>query len=281
MPSRPHGAIPVQWLVNDAVYRDPGTGGTGPVGCGFQVKPHLGWDFRDRLVTDYSAVLVLRGTGTYHDHAGRSWPLVPGSLLQRFTVQRHSHHITPDGTWAECWISLCPAMERMLIALGAIDPGQPVSTPGIHAALVGRIAHQREVLRRAAPQSLLRQVWELVDILLALLEAGRQADGRGAHAEAIDDACRRLAREPGLALVALAQGTGLSVERFRKVFQRNVGCSLARFRIRCRMELARERLHDPAISVRAIARELGYANPNAFSACFRRETGTSPSAYRG
>lgn len=46
------------------------------------------------------------------------------------------------------------------------------------------------------------------------------------------------------------------------------------------MDVARERLHDPAASVQAIARELGYASANAFSACFRRETGRPPRDFR-
>lgn len=269
-------ALPERWFTNDVAYRDLGAGGV--IGCGFQVKPDLGWDFRDRLVREYSAVLVLRGTGTYFDDQGRSWPLAPGSLLQRFTTRRHSHHITPDGTWAECWIVLSAPFERALLDLGAIDQALPVLTPGLPRELITQVARTRDALRAAPPQGLLRQGWALVDLLLAILAAG--APGSTPHGPAIVAVCRRLARDPGLPLAALAKEVGLSAERFRRVFTQETGTTLARYRLRCRMDLARERLADPTMSIQAIAAELGYASPFAFSAAFRRETGEAPSRQR-
>lgn len=263
-------------LANRAVYRDLPSGGK--VGCGLLVKPDLGWDFHDRLVRDYRA--VLRGSGTYFDDQGRSWPLVPGLLLQRFTTRRHSHFITPDGRWAECWIQLPPAIERALQDLGALDPEQPVLTSGIPQESVAQIDRLRRHLAQVPPQDLLRAAWDLAGLLLPLLAAGRRA-GRGrAHAVTIAALCRRLAKDPGLSLPDLAQAAGLSTERFRRVFQEETSFSLARFRVQCRIDLARQRLADPAVPLAAIAAELGYAGPAAFSACFRRETGQSPSEAR-
>jgi len=274
----PSLALPPRWLANDVAYRELPQGGV--FGCGFQVKPDLGWDFRDRLVKEYSAVIVLRGSGTYVDERGRSWPLAPGSLLQRFTTRRHSHHITEDGAWAECWIVLPPALEQALVVTGALDPERPVLTTGLHREVIAQVERHRDRLRTAPPRTLLRHAWALADLLLALVDSADAAGRAGPHAVAMAAVCARLAREPGLALADLARSTGLSPERFRRVFQQETGHTLARFRLQCRLDLARQRLTDPAIPLKAIAEELGYASPAAFSAAFRRETGEAPSQRR-
>ena len=272
-------ALPSRWFANEVAYRELPQGGV--FGCGFQVKPDLGWDFRDRLVKEYSAVIVLRGSGTYRDDRGRTWPLAPGTLLQRFTTRRHSHHITEDGAWAECWIVLPAPIEQVLVATGALDPDRPVLMPGLHREVIAQLERHRDRLRAAPPRALLRHAWALADLLLALVESADRGGATGPHAAAMAAVCARLAREPGLALADLARSTGLSGERFRRVFQQETGQTLARYRLQCRLDLARQRLADPTVPLRAIAEELGYASPAAFSAAFRRETGEAPSQRRG
>ena len=281
MPSRRKAhRVPERLLTNAVSYHRIGDGVPGFFGCGFQVKPLLGWDFRDRLTPDYSAVMVLRGSGTYYDHAGRSWPLRPGTLLQRFTHLRHSHHITPDGTWVECWITLPPTTQRMLIDLRVIDPRQPVLTPGIDPSLIIALDALRRDMQRAGPQESLGYLAALISLLLEILSSRRDGQGLRVHGATVTAACTMLARHPGTPLARLAADAGLPAERFRKLFRQETGSSLARFRVRCRIDLASDRLHDPTLSIQAIAAELGYATPFAFSAGFRRETGMSPSAYR-
>lgn len=47
-----------------------------------------------------------------------------------------------------------------------------------------------------------------------------------------------------------------------------------------RIGQARERLCDPAASVREVAEQVGFRSASHFSAVFRRETGLSPQEFR-
>jgi AraC-like DNA-binding protein len=47
-----------------------------------------------------------------------------------------------------------------------------------------------------------------------------------------------------------------------------------------RMSVAADLLADPALSLRAVARRVGYGTPFAFSAAFKRHRGMSPAAFR-
>jgi AraC-like DNA-binding protein/quercetin dioxygenase-like cupin family protein len=76
-------------------------------------------------------------------------------------------------------------------------------------------------------------------------------------------------------LDAWARGAAMSTRSFTRRFRAETGLPFAAWRAQLRMLLAIERIAGGA-SITAIAGELGYATPSAFSAAFRRVFGTPP-----
>ncbi|WP_353309496.1 helix-turn-helix transcriptional regulator [Shimia sp. NS0008-38b] len=68
-------------------------------------------------------------------------------------------------------------------------------------------------------------------------------------------------------------------EYFRRAFRDRIGHTPQKFRELKRMEFAAGRL-GMGVSVKAVAAELGYADPYFFSRMFKRYLGTSPSSYK-
>nr|MBA2481572.1 helix-turn-helix transcriptional regulator [Planctomycetota bacterium] len=89
------------------------------------------------------------------------------------------------------------------------------------------------------------------------------------------------ASAPRERLERIARAHGLGWERFRKVFARRVGCSPGAYRVRCRIDRARELLLHSDLSVAAIAADLGYASVTSFTAQFRALVGNPPGRFRG
>jgi len=83
-----------------------------------------------------------------------------------------------------------------------------------------------------------------------------------------------------LRLVALAQIVRLSPYHFARAFKQSFGVPPHRYHVGRRIARAKDLLVDPANSVTAIARELGFAETSSFSSTFRRMTGASPSSFR-
>ncbi|HET9617003.1 MAG TPA: AraC family transcriptional regulator, partial [Pseudolabrys sp.] len=83
-----------------------------------------------------------------------------------------------------------------------------------------------------------------------------------------------------LRLVALAQIVRLSPYHFARGFKQSFGVPPHRYHVGRRIARAKDLLVDPANSVTAIARELGFAETSSFSSTFRRMTGSSPSSFR-
>lgn len=78
----------------------------------------------------------------------------------------------------------------------------------------------------------------------------------------------------------LAALCGLSVRHFTRLYHGLTGESPARTIERVRMRRAMALLMDDALPVKVIAGRLGYAHDSAFSAAFRRSSGTCPSGWR-
>jgi len=83
-----------------------------------------------------------------------------------------------------------------------------------------------------------------------------------------------------LRLSALAGLVDLSAYHFARAFKQSVGMPPHRYHIGRRIERAKALLAEPASSVTAVARQLGFAETSSFSATFRKLIGVSPRDYR-
>jgi AraC-like DNA-binding protein len=79
---------------------------------------------------------------------------------------------------------------------------------------------------------------------------------------------------------SLARAVGLSRATLARRFSANVGASPISYLTWCRMTQAMAMLQAGGPTIAAVAGGVGYANEFAFSKAFKRETGTTPSAYR-
>jgi AraC-like DNA-binding protein len=90
----------------------------------------------------------------------------------------------------------------------------------------------------------------------------------------------RLREEPGLAesVDALARAAGASRRTLERLFRKETGMSLGRWRQQARLLEAMRRLARGE-AVTSIAPEVGYESPSAFVATFKSVLGTTPGRY--
>lgn len=81
-------------------------------------------------------------------------------------------------------------------------------------------------------------------------------------------------------VASLAAAVGLSRAAFARRFTRLVGEPPMAYVTAWRIALAADLLREPGQTIAAVARAVGYANPYALSAAFRRVRGVSPREYR-
>jgi AraC family transcriptional regulator len=83
-----------------------------------------------------------------------------------------------------------------------------------------------------------------------------------------------------LSLAELAALSQLDVFSFSRWFKATFGVPPYRYVLRVRLESAKAMLRDTSKSVVEVALNCGFSNHSHFTACFRRASGLTPTAYR-
>ena len=93
----------------------------------------------------------------------------------------------------------------------------------------------------------------------------------------------RLVQQPARrhTLPQLASLAGMSARHLTRLFRQTTGISVHDYATRIRLELARMLLHDPMLTIDAIATRCGFDSPRQFRRLFARELGAKPSEQRG
>ena len=83
-----------------------------------------------------------------------------------------------------------------------------------------------------------------------------------------------------LSLKTIATTIGMSQYHFCRVFKETMGLTPWQYVIKKRIELAKQLLKMPQLSILEISNQMGYATSAQFSNFFRKHMGISPSTYR-
>jgi AraC-like DNA-binding protein len=275
-------AVPTHFLHPHVAYRTMGAKAQ-MIGCGFGAFVGRGLANDHSVPQFYSGNIVLSGVGTYWDYRDQAYPMRPGTFFQRLPEREHTVHLEPGTPYAECWVHLSTPLFHTLTGLGVLSEQPPVLEVGLDLALIADWDAEVAALRDASERELPRHLLLLIGFIVTACARHSRGSDDDPHARMVDDACALLAddhadRRP---LAALAARYHLSYERFRKVFRSRTGVSPGDYRIRRRIDRARELLlGDRTRSVTAIAELLGYSNPFIFSAQFKQLVGISPEAFR-
>ena len=83
-----------------------------------------------------------------------------------------------------------------------------------------------------------------------------------------------------ISLEAISRMAGLSPFYISKLFKEQFGVNYIDFLTECRIEKAKKLMADPELSMKVIALEVGYRDPNYFSKVFKKMCNISPTEYR-
>jgi AraC-like DNA-binding protein len=173
--------------------------------------------------------------------------------------------------------------ERLLSLLpaSAVIPADPRTRPALDMVTA-------EVSREEPGQDAV--LHRLLDFVLVLAlrawcarpEANLPPWYRALTTPAIGEALRLIHADPGhrWTVAELATKVGLSRATFADRFAKRVGQPPLGYLTSWRMTLAADLLRDTTATIAAVARQVGYEDPFAFSVAFKRAYGCSPSAWR-
>lgn len=224
-----------------------------------------------------SYLSLIREGGFVESYGRRQREVVPGMLLINPPGEGHAEQMGSHAV-SSLNIELSPDWLRELF-----DIGCPLDRPGhmqsdqmvfLRDSLVWELNRGDE----DSPLAIESLVWEIIQV--SVLRRPFQPDRVMPRwlREVRDIIEGGLARPP--ALGPLAREVGVHPVHFAVVFRRFYGCSLGEYSRRRRLDEARRRIADPAISLSRIAFDLGFADQSHFTRTFKRFSGMTPQQYR-
>jgi AraC-like DNA-binding protein len=112
------------------------------------------------------------------------------------------------------------------------------------------------------------------------IDAARRPSTAAARRRVVDAAREALASDPTLRLTELARAAAVSPHHLSRIFRRETGETVTRYRNRIRVRLALERLAEGERRLARLAAELGFADQAHLARVVRSEVGRTPSALR-
>ncbi|MEQ7127337.1 AraC family transcriptional regulator [Actinopolymorpha sp. B11F2] len=228
-----------------------------------------------RVMPAYVLSVILAGQGRYRDADGRDEPITAGAHTLVGPGDPHWYGTAPGERWTELFVVFSGPLFDTLAETGALattGPRYPRPAPSM-AAL-------RTVLR-ATPRSHRAAEHQLLALADWLLDTADPVGATGPSA-AIAAAVDRLADDltARVDMRTVAAETGLSYDTFRRRFTAEVGQPPLAFRNSRRLQAAATLLRLTDMTLREIARTLGFTDEFHLSRRFRAHFGMPPSAYR-
>jgi AraC-like DNA-binding protein len=250
-----------------------------PLRAGFSdpVQPHAS----DWLAQPHLAlVFVLRGCGTYWEEGvDQGQPFTEGSVLVRFPQIRNQIRWDGAEVPAAAFIGLPAGCADWMATLQVLRRPQLVyagPAPQVAARLTQKTMDELRGCRDADLPSLALTIQQrAVEMLTPKPEMPEAPAWLETAREILQVNCTRR-----LALEAIAGQLGVGYSTFRQGFKAAYGQSPGEFQIRCRLQLAQERLTSGHVRLDQLGRELGYPDAYTFSKQFRRFVGCSPARFR-
>jgi len=250
---------------------------------------HMGpsyYSWRPAGTNDYLLIYTVAGGGRFGTRGGTAFDSREGDFVLLPPGSMHNYGTEPTaGRWNLLWAHFHPRAEWLpLLDWPSLDEGllhlradDVASQHALHAqfGLVHESALSTGPFRTRLAMNALERLFLLCGPHNPR-QTQAQVDSR--IRGVMDHVAKHL--QDALTLESLAELSGLSVSRFGHLFKEAVGCSPVEYIERTRVNRARELLRMTLLSVKEIARQVGYSSQFYLSLRFKKRVGVSPSAYR-
>jgi len=245
---------------------------------GYYFKPDKG-----RVLHEYQLVYVTSGEGKFRSENVRLAKISAGTIFMLFPGEWHSYRPDRNSGWSEYWIGFAGTYIEQLIRAGFFTKTDPIyyigQQEGIVELFVKIIEHAKH--EKIGFQQLISGAATF--ILGQLFSIKRNAEFSNKEIENLINSARVLMRENihnELGPEAIAKSLNIGYSWFRRMFKQYTGLAPAQYQLQLKIQIAKELLMDPNLSIKEIAFRLNFNSHYHFSNIFKEKTGLSPSNFR-
>ena len=271
-------------LENNIIFKSPGKMIPGLTVIASGKIEHRDFNIEGfRVLNNYAAVFVSKGQGEYYTPEDTApIRLEEGNLF--FLAPGVAHRYGPvDGLWTQYWVVFTGQMAQLFEKGGYFDPASPVLNNlrrwDVQSAFEELITlSERKPLDYGIQMSVILYRL-LLSVIPGISDAGRSCNVKEELTEEIKSRLQEnlLTRRTVKEILSIR---GYSYNYLRAVFKEITGYSPIQYQNRLRVEYVCEQLSFSSQSIKEIAYNAGFDDPQYFSRMFRKTTGITPGQYR-
>jgi AraC-like DNA-binding protein len=237
--------------------------------CGhWTVNDHL---LQNRTRSDYLIIYCVNGSGIYIE-GKKEYRIKKGMLFTAFPDIVHSYWCDEPG-W-EIWFSHFGGdMADKLLKWVGLNILNPVLQIGIKKELISTFS---EILTATVEKKINCEIdtsWLLYKLLLQIKTCKISGTTKNSGLQqALDSRAQNIDE--------MAKCAGMSKYHFIKEFKKTVGITPWQYILQRKITVAKEQLHNRDKTIKQIAYETGFSNPDYFSTTFKKITGCKPGEFR-
>jgi len=273
-----------QWglYVTGAGYRDVPPGGLYPPQSHLHPASHEYHWKNGRTFHEYAVVYIIEGSGEFQSRSIAHMTFGAGTAILLFPEVWHRYRPTKEIGWREYWVTFHGNQAEWLQRSGFITPEVPVIDTGPDDKIIRSFKAILDHLRiqRIGFQHVIAA--HTLEIIASVLSAGqdRHTDD---HAYELIHRLKAVLEDQTESLPvieSLAAGLGVSSGHLRRVFKVHTGLSPYQYYLQLKIGRAKMMLRESGLSIKQIARILGFQNVYHFSKLFKAKTDVSPNQWR-
>jgi AraC-like DNA-binding protein len=234
---------------------------------------------RMRLLGLYGVVYVREGSGVFESAATGKADVHAGQSLTLFPDVAHRYG-NPDAAWNTCWIVFGGTRAAALQRIGSLRPRQAVIADS-RGAVLHTYERLRAIMQRGDPAACLERHNSVHQMVLDLHEQRSAGPEPLSHEQLVARVVTYLDQHfrEDIRPSEVAERFATSYTHLRRLFHAAMGQSMKEHIIHRRLSLAKGLLVGHRMSIKQVARQVGYDDEYYFMRLFKRYVGVSPGRF--
>lgn len=253
--------------------------------CGVQ-RCFPGYSYPHNGREGYHLHVVLAGHGTLRVR-GVEYPIHGGQMFLLKEGEDCEYTADEQDPWYYVWITYCGKRARRCMEQAGFTDGIFVLDCHVDpSSFLDVIKHILEKPHMKVSSEFYRMSLALRFLSLAVESRERGMEDNGMRDDLTADDYVNYAVEyiranySSIRISQVSEYVGINRTYFTSIFKKRMLMSPQEYLMQVRINKGKELLRTTALSVRAVAQEVGYEDQLAFSKLFRKKTGFSPEQYR-
>lgn len=238
---------------------------------------------KGRILDEYGLIFFTKGKGTFSSSHVKQEEIRPGTLIMIFPGEWHTYEPIDKAGWESYWVHFKGDFVDAITKRGFYSKKDPIFKIGLNETLIdlyNQAIFFAEQEKAAFQQILGSFIINVLGLLYYLEKNESFAKNEIINRINIAKSLIRERSDAGSDLKTIAENLNMSYSSFRKMFKLYTGISPMQYVLQLKIHKAKALLTTSNLSIKEIAYDLHFNNPDYFSVFFKHQTGKTPEQFR-